>query len=83
MVRAARTIAKEKRAMRSYLLLALFWFVVAMAFFSMPDWKIGQTDWSVGWVVLLFVVWNLARWWFTRPARPGQPSVEDANKRAM
>jgi hypothetical protein len=66
--------------MRTYLFLALFWLVVALFVLIYPLFYHDMRDWanltrrlSMGWLVLVFVGWNLVRWWMTRPLRDSRP----------
>ena len=56
-----------------YLVMAVVWLGVAVAAFLLPrlnpngpPWTIPNTDISVGWMALVFLVYNLARWWTNR-----------------
>jgi uncharacterized membrane protein YqjE len=66
--------------MRIYLFLALFWLVVALFVLIYPLFYRDMRDWanlsprvSMGWLVLVFVGWNLVRWRLTRPLRQARP----------
>ena len=88
---ARGTVAKENPTMRIYLFLAAFWLMVALFFLLYPlfspdvlTWTIPDTKISGGWLLLVFVAWNLVRWRLTRrlarpekheTAQPGGPSA--------
>jgi hypothetical protein len=62
--------------MRIYLVLAFFWLIVALfvLFYPRPhrpevEYNLLGTDISPGWLLLIFVAWNLVRWRLTLPAR--------------
>jgi hypothetical protein len=58
--------------MRMYLLIALVWLLLAVLAFLYPvGWTILDTGWSIAWVLLFLVVWNVIRWWLTLPASSG------------
>jgi uncharacterized membrane protein len=59
--------------MRSYVFMAIVWLAAATYFFTLPLYRpdaprytIFDSDWSIGWVLLLIAVWNGLRWWMTR-----------------
>jgi len=56
-----------------YLFMAVLWLGVALTAFLMPHikpdgptWTFPNTNISVGWVALAFLMYNLARWWTSR-----------------
>jgi hypothetical protein len=56
------------------LILALVWLVCAVVAFvrpiispELPAWVIPGTDIPLGWFFVLMAVYNVVRWWFTRP----------------
>jgi hypothetical protein len=60
-----------------YLMMAVLWVGVALTAFLMPHfkpdgpaWTFPNTDISVGWVALVFLIYNLARWWTSRAQKP-------------
>ena len=60
-----------------YLLMAVLWLGLALTAFLMPHvkpdgpaWTLPNTNISVGWLALVFLVYNLARWWTTRVQKP-------------
>jgi hypothetical protein len=56
-----------------YLMLAALWLGLALTAFLVPyfkPWTIPNTDISVGWLALAFLLYNLARWWTTRRKQP-------------
>jgi hypothetical protein len=76
-------LQKEKPAMRSYLVQAVLWLVFAIVLFATPNATIRDSNVSLGWLVLVFVVWNLVRWRLTLPARRGPTPPQDGNKGTM
>jgi hypothetical protein len=73
-------LQKEKPAMRSYLVQAVLWLVFAIVLFAMPNATIRDSNVSLGWLVLVFVVWNLVRWRLTLPARRQPTPPQDGSK---
>jgi hypothetical protein len=62
--------------MRIYLVLAFFWLIVALFVLLYPrpgipevEYTILGTNLSAGWLLLIFVAWNLVRWRLTLPVR--------------
>jgi hypothetical protein len=70
--------------MRSYLFLSVFWLVFAALCFCQPwlfpdmeRFTIWNSEWSIGWFVLLIVAWNLYRWRRTWPREEEAGKVKD------
>jgi hypothetical protein len=84
---ATAPLAKGKLAkgkvMRIYLVLAAFWLAAGALVFAYPAYyptaqryTILDSNFSVGWLLLVFAAWNAVRWWTTRPMRRA-PGRED------
>ncbi|HYV39378.1 MAG TPA: hypothetical protein VE988_27060 [Gemmataceae bacterium] len=70
--------------MRIYFFLAGFWFLAAAIVFAYPagrQYTILNSDWSIGWLLLLFGTWQLLRGWMTRRAANSDSHYPDAHDR--
>jgi hypothetical protein len=73
------------------LFLAIFWIVVAGAFFTVALPLAGGADWSVlwtrpspGWLAIVLAVYNLVRWWAGRAsAKRRQGRAEAGEQRSQ
>ena len=66
--------------MRTYLFLSAFWLLAALVVFGYAGtqrYTIFNTDWSIGWLLLLFAAWNGVRWWTTRSAANPKSEIRD------
>ncbi len=60
-----------------YLVMAILWLGLAVTAFLMPHikpdgptWTIPNTNISVGWLALAFLVYNLTKWWSSKKQKP-------------
>jgi len=70
------------------LFMGLFWLVVGGCIFfwqwihpNRPGFTIWDTGISIGWVALLFGLYNLAFWWVSRANQKRQVEVQEAETR--
>jgi hypothetical protein len=73
--------------MRPYFILALVWLLAALYFFSRPLYQpdearytILDSDWSIGWILLLMACWNGVRWFLTRHKASRESTTEHPPK---
>jgi membrane protein implicated in regulation of membrane protease activity len=69
------------------LFLAIFWVVVAGAFFTVAPPLAGGADWSAlwtrpspGWLAIVLAIYNLIRWWAVRALAERRQGREKASE---
>jgi len=72
----------------AHLFMAIFWALVAAAFFLWrvysPDERgmsLPYSNFSVGWLALVLVAYNLVRWWSRRMIERSRRSQQDVGRR--